>query len=68
MRITVEQLQIAGIVVIVLIGLGFVGWLVRRVVGISRGHPVYILPDHGNHDDNAADDNDDDGETHGHPH
>jgi hypothetical protein len=60
MTITVEQLQIAGIVVVVLIGLGFVGWLVRTVVGVSRGSPVYMLPDTSNNtDDNAADDNED---------
>jgi hypothetical protein len=70
MQITVEQLQIAGIVVIVIMALAFVGWLVRSVIGISRGSPVYMLPDTGNDDDNAANDNDDPDHTdvHIHPH
>ena len=60
MELTVEQLQIAGIVVIVLMALGFLGWLVRTVIRMQRGNPVYLLPDHSHDDDNAADDNEGD--------
>jgi hypothetical protein len=69
MQITVQQLQIAGIVVVVLVALGLIGWIVRAVIGMHRGHPVYMLPDTSHEDDNVADDNDNDHtDIHIHPH
>jgi hypothetical protein len=67
MTITAEQLQVAGITVIVLIGLGFLGWVVRAAIRMHGGNPVYMLPDDSDDDAPGADDDDADG-SHGDPH
>jgi hypothetical protein len=58
MIFTPEHMQIAGIVVLVAIGLAMLWWIVHIVLGLHRGRPIYILPETSEDDDD--DDNDDD--------
>ena len=57
-ELTPQHLQVAGIVVIVLIGAGFLWWVVHAVMGLHRGRPIYMLPD--THPDEHDDEPDDD--------
>ncbi len=57
--LTPLHMQIAGVVVLVLIGAAFLWWVVHIVVGLHRGRPIYMLPDtHPDEHDDDADDGD----------
>lgn len=56
MTFTPEHMQIAGIVVLVAIGLGMLWWIVHIVLGLHRGRPIYILPETSEDDDDDDDD------------
>ena len=45
MDVSPLTLQVAGILIVVLMGVGMLFWLVRAAIGIHRGEPVYVLPD-----------------------
>jgi len=51
MTIEPVHLQIAGIVFLVLVGIGFVLWIVRAVMGWQPGRHIYMLPDRDDEDD-----------------
>ena len=53
-ELTPLHLQIAGILALLAAGGAFVWWTVRALLGIHRGHPVYVLPDP-DHDDPSSD-------------
>lgn len=63
MELTPLHLQIAGVAIIIAMAVGVLFWAARTVLGMHRGHPVYMLPDPD--DDNGESDHDgnDDGET-----
>jgi hypothetical protein len=61
--LTPFHLQVAGIAVVVLLGLGFLWWIVRSVIQWHNGRPLYVLPET-QHDDHAHEDDDGDDETH----
>ena len=56
MELTPFHLQVAGIVILIAIAVGFLFWLGRTLLGMHRGDPVYMLPD-------PDDDNPEDGEA-----
>ena len=60
MELTPFHLQLAGIAVVVLLGLGFLWWVVRAVMQWHNGRPLYVLPEQ--RDEHAHDDDDDDGD------
>lgn len=60
MELTPLHLQIAGVAIIIAMAVGVLFWAARTVLGMHRGHPVYMLPDP---DDDNGDHGDDDGET-----
>ena len=53
MELTPFHLQVAGIVILIAIAVGFLFWLGRTLLGMHRGYPVYMLP--GPDDDNPED-------------
>ena len=59
-ELTPFHMQVAGIAVIVLAGLGLLWWIVHAVMGMHRGRPIYMLPDtHPDTHDADQDDEDD---------
>lgn len=60
--LTPFHMQIAGIAVLVLAGLGFLWWVVHTVMGLHRGRPIYMLPDIHPDEHDAEPDDEDDGE------
>ena len=61
MHLTVDQLQLAGIALLVLMGAGLLLWFVRAAIGWRDGSPVYILPDTTEEDTQDDEDGDGDG-------
>jgi hypothetical protein len=45
MDLTPLHMQVAGVAIIVAMGLGFLFWTARAMLGLHRGYPVYVLPD-----------------------
>ena len=60
MEISVTTLQIAGIAILVLIGFGFIFWMVRSTIVTKRGRTLYMLGEAVNRDDDDDEDKDDD--------
>lgn len=46
MDLTPFHMQVAGIAIIVAMAAGVLFWTSRALLGIHRGYPVYVLPDH----------------------
>jgi hypothetical protein len=55
MTVGPAEWTIAGIIILVLTGIGFLFWIVRAVMAWQRGRAIYILPDN----DPDRDDHDD---------
>lgn len=53
------HLQIAGVVVLVLVGIWFVRWIMRAVGQPKRGRALYMLGEVDNRTDDRDDDDDD---------
>lgn len=58
MDLTPLHMQVAGAAVIVAMAVGFLFWTARALLGMHRGHPVYVLPDPNRDDDFDGDDAD----------
>jgi uncharacterized membrane protein len=43
--LTPFHLQIAGVAILVLLGVGTIWWIARIVIGRLRGRPMYMLPE-----------------------
>lgn len=54
------HLQIAGVVVLVLVGIWFVRWITRAVGQPKRGRALYMLGEVDSRPDDRDDDDDDD--------
>jgi hypothetical protein len=61
MNVSVTSLQIAGIAILALIGLGFIFWIVRSTIESKRGRTLYMLGEAGRQDDDQDDDDDAEG-------
>ena len=45
MAFTPFHLQIAGVAILVIVGVATLWWLVHIVIGRLRGRPIYMLPE-----------------------
>jgi hypothetical protein len=58
MTLTPLHLQIAGVVILIALGVATLWWIAHIVIGRLRGRPIYMLPDT---DPDAQDDDDPEG-------
>ena len=58
MTLTPFHLQVAGIAILVIVGVATVWWIAHIVIGRLRGRPIYMLPE-ANPDSQDNDDPDD---------
>jgi hypothetical protein len=66
MTVTPEQLQVAGVVILILVALAFSWWLVRVAIGrTKRGQTAYWLQPDADNDPDDDDIEDDDAGVHG---